>query len=105
MGRQFLAFFLLLASAIRADTSLGPCGQQLSQISNDPTYLNEQYEKKWDLFADLLYWHMGEVGTLPNSTIAVTTSGDTITTALNLNNFNFGWDFGYRIGGRYSDIG
>ncbi len=103
--RTILVFFLLLASVIRSEASLSSCRQQSPEISNDPIYLNEPCEKNWNLFADLLYWHMGEVGTLPNSTIAVTASDDIITTALNLNNFNFGWDFGYRVGGRYSDIG
>lgn len=48
---------------------------------------------------------MGEVGTVPNSTFATTFTDGLLTSALKLNNFNFGWDFGYRVGGRYSDVG
>lgn len=69
-----------------------------------PEFFEEEPCKNWDLFAELLVWHMGEVGTIPNSTIK-TTFDPNLTTELNLNNFAFGWDFGYRLGGRYYNIG
>lgn len=66
--------------------------------------IEDRLKKNWDIFADLLFWHMGEVGTIPNSTIAVT-SNQYLISELNINNLNFHWDLGYRIGGRYSNIG
>lgn len=64
----------------------------------------ENAQRNLDVFTDLLYWHVGEVGTIPNSTISTKLDPDFVS-KLNLNNLSFGWNFGYRVGGRYSNLG
>ncbi|MBS0653246.1 MAG: hypothetical protein JSR39_06925 [Verrucomicrobia bacterium] len=61
-------------------------------------------QQDWDIFADLLYWHAGEVGMIPNSTIS-TKLDPGLVSKLKLNNLDFDWNFGFRAGGRYSNIG
>ncbi|MBS0651045.1 MAG: hypothetical protein JSR93_07785 [Verrucomicrobia bacterium] len=58
----------------------------------------------WDIFADLLYWHVGEVGTIPNSTIS-TKFDNGLVSKLKMNNLDFDWNFGARGGARYGHIG
>jgi hypothetical protein len=81
--------------------------QNLSALTTQnvpPVPIKKADQQDWDIFADLLYWHVGEVGTIPNSTIS-TKLDPGLVSKLNLNNLNFGWDFGYRVGGKYSNIG
>jgi hypothetical protein len=73
-------------------------------VQNLQTPAQEDVQQNWDVFADLLYWHVGEVGTIPNSTISTKLDPDLVS-KLKLNNLDFGWDFGSRIGGRYGQIG
>lgn len=98
-----LAFFTLCSSGYATELSDTP-GKTSPQKQENRFLNNEPFHPNWLFFADFLYWHIGEVGTIPNSTIAVT-ANQGLTSRLDLNNLNFGWDLGFRVGGRYSNIG
>ena len=85
-------------------SSLGDVFSRCAAQKLQPVLIKDERKQNWDAFADLLYWHVGEVGTIPNSTISTKLDPDLVS-KLNLNNLNFGWDFGGRIGARYRNIG
>lgn len=96
--------FRLTFLALVFCSSIHPAEPQLFCKNQTVAALREPTERDWDVFGDLLYWHAGEVGTIPNSTIAVA-ADEVVTTTLNLNNLNFGWDFGFRVGAKSSHLG
>ena len=98
MNKLFLVLFSVLPFLSAMGNPPMPITQDLASLCED------SLQKNWAVFTDLLCWHVGEVGTIPNSTIAVTVNSDLVT-KLNLNNLNFHWDLGYRIGGRYANLG
>ncbi len=97
----FLCPFLSVCGSYSSqENDLAPRAAQNLQTG----YAKKEEQQNWDLFTDLLYWHAGEVGTIPNSTISTKLDPGLIS-KLNLNNLDFDWNFGYRVGGRYSKIG
>lgn len=95
-------FPFLSAWSLTATSKQAPLFQNAQ--NSQPVLITPTPLQHWDIFADLLYWHAGEVGTIPNVTIS-TKLDPGFVSKLNLNNMDFGWNFGFRTGGRYHNIG